>query len=253
MATAIIAVVTLVGLIFFWKLVLADTKHGKAVALFVVVGLVFYVMTFSNTSKPEPKPEVKPAIESDQKVKSEPTAAELEEKRRLKEETARRIAEEAAARERERAALRLPVEDFEARFLDNFNAIAAAFGVPPAAVMGEPYERRTSGNSDVIIYSLAEDERVLMSEIMTAGTSGVKAVNVIVRTVNRENTFVGAVAFGAAVKALSPEADLNAACDALSLNETVVENLDKSQSTTVPGFKLTKSFDGQTLRLGISE
>ena len=137
----------------------------------------------------------------------------------------------------EAPAPRLTVEEFDARFLDVINTAADAVGSARMDGLGTP-ERRVENGREWFIYSLDRD--LSMSESTSGGA--IKAVNLNLTNITRDNLLMTLIAFDAAVRSFSDDADINAIHRALGLDGNIIADLTKSQSVTLNGIKYSKKF-----------
>lgn len=143
---------------------------------------------------------------------------------------------------------RLTVEEFDARFLDVINSAADTVGAAGMDGLGTP-DRRVEGGRDVLIYSLDRD--LTMSESTSAGA--IKRVELNLTNVTRDNLLMTLIAFDAAARAFSDDADINAIHRALGLGGDLADMI-KPHSATLNGIKYAKNVVGKNaMKFSISE
>ena len=199
--------------------------------------------------KPAPTPE---EIEA-RRLAEEKKATEREARRQKAMEDEQRRKEEQAAREAERAANRLTVAEFETLFLDRVSYIFQTMGVADYATMGEP-TRYVNGDKETLTYPLDETGDLKMK--VYAKNGGVTGLTVSTNNLSRETLFTVSVLYNvAALQVLSApsEPEANNILQALSLNENIFNNLSKSQSTTLNGYRYYKSSSGKNFSLSATE
>lgn len=148
----------------------------------------------------------------------------------------------------EAPAPRLTAEEFDARFLDVINSAADAVGAAGMDGLGTP-DRRVEGGRDVLIYSLDRD--LTMSESTSAGA--IKRVELNLTNVTRDNLLMTLIAFDAAARAFSDDADINAIHRALGLGGDLADMI-KPHSATLNGIKYAKNVVGKNaMTFSISE
>ncbi len=148
----------------------------------------------------------------------------------------------------ETPAPRLTAEEFDARFLDVINSAADAVGAAGMDGLGTP-DRRVEGGRDVLIYSLDRD--LTMSESTSAGA--IKRVELNLTNVTRDNLLMTLIAFDAAARAFSDDADINAIHRALGLGGDLADMI-KPHSATLNGIKYAKNVVGKNaMTFSISE
>ncbi len=203
----------------------------------------------SKTERPTPTPEELEA----KRLTEEKQAAEREVKRQQEAEEKRRREEEYAAREAERAANRLTVAEFEGLFLDKVSNIFRTMGVADYATIGEPTQY-TNGERATLIYPLDETSTMKMKLYVKNG--GVTGLTINTNRLSHETLFSVAVLYNVAalqVFSVPSEAEANKILAALSLDDTVIENLKKPQSITLNGYRYSKESSDSNFALSVVE
>ena len=173
----------------------------------------------------------------------QPAAEELAEQQRLAEEKRRqqeeirqqRLAEERAAREAERDERRPTIDEFESRFLS----------IIGADVMGEA---QTFSNR--ITYPLDATGEMTLTEFFKGDR--VNSVEIYVKRIHKNSVMIALLAYYDAIRAHNPNADINAVARGLSLDETIMDNLTKPQTTNINGILYSKRIADKALILSIS-
>ena len=143
---------------------------------------------------------------------------------------------------------RLTVQEFDVRFIEILNSVAAKLGVA-GGEMGAP-EVQADGAYKIYVYPLGDGLK--MSEITLSDV--IKKVDITAATATRDNLLTALIVFDAAVRSFSENVSVDEIHRELELDGNILSSPTKTNSVKLNGIKYEKKItDGNGITLSVAE